>query len=79
MGTPFLEWLGQARPKSHVTTGRNSRPALGDAGFRQRIHGAALMLVSVVGLATGLLVTGLGYATVVAGGIGAYGFHLWRR
>jgi len=79
MATPFLERFTQTRPKPPATAGRAWRAALGDARFRQRGHGIALILVSVVGLGTGLLVPGLWFATLVAAGMGVYGFHLWRR
>ena len=78
MATPFLERFAQTRPKAR-TARRTWLAALSDAGFRQRAHGLGLMLVSVVGMGTGLLVTGLWFATPVAAGMGVYGLHLWRR
>ena len=79
MATPFLERFAQTRPKPRATVRRGLRVALREAGFRQRVHGLAFMLISVVGLGTGMLVTGLWLATLVAAGMGAYGLHLWRR
>jgi len=78
MATPFLERFAQTRPKAR-TARRTWLAALSDAGFRQRAHGVGLMLMSVVGMSTGMLVTGLWFATPVAAGMGVYGLHLWRR
>jgi hypothetical protein len=78
MATRFEERLAQTRLQSRPHVARSWRAAIGDAAFRERLHGGVLILASVVGVATGgLVVNGLGALAGIVMGI--HGLHLWRR
>lgn len=78
MATRFEERFAQTRLRSPGRVAGDRRPAIGDAAFRERLHGVVLMLVSVVGVTTGGLVVGrLGALVGIV--MGVYGLHLWRR
>jgi len=78
VATRFYERLAQTRLKPRTTPAPDWRAALGHAAFRRRVGAVVLMLVSVTGVSIGSLAGDLGYAPLVAGGIGVYGLHLWR-
>lgn len=79
MATRFEQEFARTTLQSRSNVARDWRTAIRDAAFRQRLHGVVLVLVSVVGVTTGLLVAGLGDGTLAGAGMGVYGLYLWRR
>lgn len=66
-------------PVAQATDAPDWLAALRDTTLRQRFHGAAMMLMGLVAVSSGLLVVELGYATMVGAGMGIYGVYLWMR
>jgi hypothetical protein len=65
-------------PVAQAAVARDWLAAFHDTTFRRRFLGAAMLLLGVVAVSSGLLVVGeLGYATVVGAGVGTYGLYLW--